>query len=299
MQTVAAATVPAEIAAQITGLEPATDYLFRVAAFNEAGLQGVYTDPVGLKTGAPAAAHGRRDLQPRAGRRHDLDQVRGRRGLQQTDEARTGDPRLPDRHVHGTVALTASKGSSQRNPDRSILGRPVQHLPGAWRQPEAVLSLAGGLPLRAEEIGQGRARAHTRARKTAAAASSGAAAPATTRRSAATARRPCGARSGWSPTAATAPPSSRSSAARSSSGTSPKKRRWSSRRRAIHCEGGDQSPPVARIVAIAALRRPCRPRPGWPVPLGQLTIPKASERGRGFAESTCDHDRALRPPRAS
>lgn len=164
MQTVAAATAPVEIAAPITGLEPATDYQFRVAAFNDAGLQGVYATPVGLKTGGLPP--------PTAGETFNLEPVDGTtttkckgdqafRKLKQPKQV-TLDCKIDTNH--GTVALTASKGSSRETQTARFWGGLFRVYQQKGDNKDAVLNLAGGLRCERRKSGKS-SRAPRRDRK--------------------------------------------------------------------------------------------------------------------------------------
>ncbi len=164
LQALPAATAPTDISATITGLESATDYVFRVAAYNDAGTDGTFSDPVGLRTGGLPA--------PTAGETFNLEPVNGTTSTKCKDDEEFSKLTKPEQvtlncqidTTHGTVALTASKGSSRETQTAQFWGGRFRAYQKHGDNQKAVLNLVGGLRCERRKSGRGR-RVHKRARR--------------------------------------------------------------------------------------------------------------------------------------
>ena len=197
-KTIAAAVTQKGLTASIAGLTPETQYAFRVAATNELAPDPVQSSVLGLKTepgpGIPP---------PVAGQSVNIDTANGVvrvkcpgdsdfRTISAAEQIPVGCELDTD---SGTVALTASKGSSGITQSAYFWGGTFEIDQSPGDEQEAVATLGGRLRCEKRGGAKGASRAESAA---AAAVSSGARAMATSRRSATTARRACSARPGWS-----------------------------------------------------------------------------------------------------
>jgi len=165
-QTVAPGASAVQVTAQVKGLNPTTDYLFRATAVNDVTPKGVFTDPLGLTTPLPP---------PTAGETFNLEPVDGTTSVkcpQDGDFKKLDEPTQVSLDcqvdtIHGTVSLTASKGSSGQTQTAQFWGGLFGVSQEHGDDREAVLSLAGGLRCERRKSGKKKKRrgGQTRARK--------------------------------------------------------------------------------------------------------------------------------------
>jgi hypothetical protein len=164
-QTVAAGADAVPISAQIKGLKPETDYMFRAMAVNDVTPKGVFTDPLGLTTPLPP---------PTAGETFNLEPVDGRTAIKCPTDADFKTLDEPEQVSldcqidtnHGTVGLTASKGSSGQTQTAQFWGGLFGISQEHGDDQDAVLSLAGALRCERKKSGKKRRRGgQPRARK--------------------------------------------------------------------------------------------------------------------------------------
>jgi hypothetical protein len=152
-QTVAAGANPVQITAQIKGLNSATDYRFRATAVNDVTPKAVFTDPLGLTTPLPP---------PTAGETFNLDPVDGTTSVKCPQDGDFKTLKEPTQvsldcqidTKHGTVGLTASKGSSGQTQTAQFWGGLFGISQEHGDDKEAVLSLAGALRCERKKAGK-------------------------------------------------------------------------------------------------------------------------------------------------
>lgn len=163
LQTLPAGTEPVTIAAQLTGLTPDTDYRFRLTASNDASPQGTPSDTGSLTTLLPP---------PTAGETFNLEPVSGTTSTKCAGDKAFDKLTEPEQvtldcqidTTHGTVALTASKGSSGETQTAQFWGGMFRVFQERGDEKEAVLNLAGALRCEKRKTGK-KGRAQRRERK--------------------------------------------------------------------------------------------------------------------------------------
>lgn len=141
-QAVAPGPKAVQVTAKIAGLNPATAYRFRATAVNDVAPKGVFTDPIDLTTPLPP---------PTAGATFNLEPVDGTTSIKCSDDQDFSKLEKPEQvpldcqvdTSHGTVALTASKGSSGETQTAQFWGGRFDINQKAGDNQAAILGLAG------------------------------------------------------------------------------------------------------------------------------------------------------------